>query len=272
MTKHARPLQTRGRPRSRLTLVAMVVALLGAGGLFVVLVLEGGGGPAESLARPTGPAVRLGARAGLVTVGVTLREGAVEIETRSPDGHSVDPRSLRLRTGTPAGRLDEREVSRCGDGCYLTPARPIRGLNRIEVTVSLRGDRPASVALDVPWPPGPSQIAVVRRAVAEMGRLREVRLHEQVTSDPRRGFFPNPPVTLSGPKLLEVEVYALEGARDVRLLPELGGRRFRVVSFAIPTADIWYRLWIGPDGLIHREQIVLAKHLIVRRFSGFRRK
>lgn len=261
------------RGRSGFPLAAMAMALLVAAGLVVAVGLGRGGGSAEEpLARPTGPAVRLAARAGLVTVGVALRQQSVEIETLAPDGISLDRRSLRLRMGPPGGQRDAMEASRCGEGCYLALARPRRGLNRIEVTVSPRGEESASVVLDVPWPPGPSQIALVRRAVAAMGRLRAVRLREQVTSDPRRGFSRSPPATLSGPKLLAVEAYALEGARDVRLLPELGGRGFRVVAYAIPAADIWYQLWIGPDGLIHRERIVLANHLIARRLSGFRRE
>jgi len=93
-----------------------------------------------------------------------------------------------------------------------------------------------------------------------MGRLRSLTVHERSTSDPRLGFSPSPTLRLSGRELLEAQVYGVAGARDVRELPAGAGSRMRIIAYALPTAHLWYVLWIGRDGLIRRQRVTTPNH------------
>lgn len=110
----------------------------------------------------------------------------------------------------------------------------------------------------------PSAPALLREAVTTTARLSRVTVRERLTSDTNGRFFTNPPALVSGAEL--VATYGANDATDVRELPPAGG--LRRLAYALPAAEMWFELWIRPDGVIVRDRITGPNHLILRRMSS----
>jgi hypothetical protein len=255
----------RGRKHRHFVLGALTLALALAIGSILLATLNRGGRPSLPSRDPTGPGLRLAGRAGLATVGLTARARSLELETIVPDESPVAVTSVRVQVVDPAGRTSAPALRSCQSGCSMASVRLARGTTLVRVEITFEDRTRAATSFAVPWPPGPSRQKFLTRVVTTMTRLRAVTVRERVTSDPRRGFYPGRPERITGRELAELEAWAPAGAQDVRELPRQKG--LRVIAYAIPTAQIWYELWIDRDDLIHRERFTGPNHLIERSFS-----
>jgi len=103
--------------------MALAAAALLAIGLVAAITLAGGQSTgADDAPVADGPAVRIGGRAGLVTVGVAACARSLELTLIGPDidGDEAELREIRLTT--PADVSSILHARSCGPGCYLAPA------------------------------------------------------------------------------------------------------------------------------------------------------
>lgn len=246
----------------RSVLVSLAGSALIALGFVVAVLLAGGATPEPTRRPPDGPALRLAGRAGLVTVGLAARERSLEFTLIGPevDGSAVEIREIALVS--PGGASTRLELRPCGPRCHLAPVALERGVSTVRVAVAFAG-RPAAISMRVPWPLPPDGTALLEEAVAATGRLHTVTVRDRISSDPTRGFFSNRPERVRGAEL--VGFYAPDFAVDARELPAADG--MRRVAYALPSADLWFEVWIGDDGLIRRDRVTGPNHLLRQHLS-----
>lgn len=242
--------------------MALAAAALLAIGLVAAITLAGGQSTgADDVPAPEGPAVRIGGRAGLVTVGIAARARSLELTLIGPDidGDEADLREIRLTTRSGGSSI--LHARSCGPACYLVPAVLERGVSYLRLSTAFAA-RPGVVSLRIPLPALDAG-ALLQEAVRTTGRVPRVTVQERLTSDTNRRFFTKPSVRVSGSEL--ITTYAADFAKDVRELPSVG--RLRRIAYALPGAGMWVELWIRPDGVIVRDRITGPNHLIVRRIT-----
>jgi hypothetical protein len=49
----------------------------------------------------------------------------------------------------------------------------------------------------------------------------------------------------------------------------VNGVASNIVAFVRPDLSAWFRIWIGSDGLVRREEMLAEGHLMVHTYSAF---
>ncbi len=249
----------------------------------------------------------MGAHAGSVLVGLTLRPGRpgrndVLVELLGLGPASTWPSSTSVR-------IDGHDlpVEGCGLECRRTAATLSGGE---EIAVALAGRGGGVATFHVPALPAPDGRPLFERLQAVMHDLHTYRLHQVLDSgssalrstytfqapdrlwvrDPsgfqivwigrtryqqqRRGsgWIVQPGGTkYSVPSF--IWDYVPSQLLDFRVVGEdrLDGRPTRILSFFGPelTAPIWFRLWVGSDGIVLRAQMRAQGHFMDQRYYGF---
>jgi len=150
---------------------------------------------------------------------------------------------------------------RCGKtGFTLRYALP-RGTTILTVRASDPPWKGGTARIEIPWPPGPDQQALLARIAQTMRAVPRLALTETVTSGPGSSARPDHAI-MSGQELLnEAEAYA-GGASDVHILHRQKG--LTELAFALPGAEIWYRMTINSHDRVLRETIVDAPAHLIR--------
>jgi hypothetical protein len=211
---------------------------------------------------PTGPAIRLADRAGLITVGMAAGADGLQLTLMRPEIDAEPPAVREVAVGVADGPLTPIPVKRCGDDCLLASTTLPRGHVVARVRIDFAG-RTDTARFRFPWPLPVEADDLLADAEERTERLSRVLVRERVTSDPRGGFFPNPTRVVSGSLL--AGTFGVPGAQDPRELPARGP--LRRVAYAVPAAPMWIELWIGRDGIVRRDRIVGPNHLLQRTFT-----
>lgn len=209
-----------------------------------------------------GRALRLGALAGNLSVGLTAGEQELRFDVVLPSG-PVEGARLTAEAKQP-GKLSADLYPRpCGPGCFTIRFRLPEGKTTLTARVAAPGWEGGSARFEVVWPPGRERPALLGRVREAMEKIPELILTESVTSGPGSSGGPLR-ARMSGPELLDTELY-LEGAVDVRVMGRSG--RLTELAFALTGSSVWYRMWIDERYLVRRETIVSPGHLIERTFA-----
>ncbi len=244
-------------------LVAVAATLALAGRLWLRRRPQPGAGPAlatrVTLAAPalassggalpfpppaSGPVVPLGGRAGEVGIYGTASAGQIVVHLSSPEVNGA-PETQFTATMTLAGphrNASTLPARGCGQGCFVAPARWLRGDNLLTIKAAASGWTGGTASLDVPWPPAPGG-PLLRRALAAIRRVPAMTVYEQVTSDTALGPGATHSITVSGRQFLAQEPYAGGVAPVADLVTGSGGRRLLLLGF--PDAGIWAELTLG---------------------------
>jgi hypothetical protein len=167
---------------------------------------------------------------------------------------------------------------------------------------------PVRVDLELPVPT-PSGTTLLGRAIAAESRLRSTRLHEEVRDRTEASgvvadytFQAPNAIAFSAEGSTEIDIarrsYRQEragGPWKVERMPApvewpvpyfrqfwshatgirvlgagvVDGVPSRVVAFERPDLPAWFRVWIGSDGLVRREEMLAEHHLMVHTYSAF---
>lgn len=268
---------------------------------------EPGGAPvATASALPEPGDVTLAGDAGEVLIGLTLRPGRpgpneVYVYLLPASGReAAEGLPVELSVG---GRTLEAEE--CGTTCRVATVE-LRGRETVGVTVG--GGLGGPETFEVPELPAPPAEGLLRRANERMESLRTYRV-EETLAPPRppivtdyafrapdrmhlrssRGFEliatgdaqyrrtkANREWQVSrGAPAIDVPLLAWEGFEPLTVKEvgreTLDGIETRIISYFTgdQRAPIWFRLWIGPDGLVRRMEMRAEAHFMDHRFSGF---
>lgn len=257
--------------------------------------------PTAASALPRAGDLTLGASAGEVLVGLTLRPGApgrndVLVHLLPPEGEEV---AARLRPslvvdGRPAG------LRACGPSCRQAEAE-LTGGERVQVRFP-----GAAASFAVPALPAADGSPLLDRLTARMDRLPSYRVEEVLrpAEPPLRGTYvyalPNRmrlqlstgyetvrigttvwsrsspqalwEVSSTAPLRLPAHIWASGGRRAARLLgtePVDGVATQVLAFFAEVSSPIWYRVWVDAEGLVHRAEMRAQGHFMDHRYFGF---
>jgi len=214
---------------------------------------------------PSGPAIRLGGLAGELTVGLTASADQLALEVIAPElGQKKPHYSVMVSSVDPAGGSTTLFPRQCGNACFVLAHRWTPGVHRVAVTAHAPPFTGGTAHFVVPWPPSSDASPLLRQVVEALRAQARLLVNEQVTSGPRARGAPHA-TELSGTAFLDTEPYAGGAAADVRVLSVRGGET--ELAFAVPGAELWFRLSVPPDLLPVREVIVSANHLITRTFN-----
>ncbi len=192
----------------------------------------------------SGPVVPLGGRAGEVGIYGTASAGQIVVHLASPEVNGA-PETQFTATMTLAGphrNASTLPARGCGQGCFVAPARWLRGDNLLTIKATASGWTGGTASLAVPWPPAPGG-PLLRRALAAIRRVPAMTVYEQVTSDTTLGPGATHSITVSGRQFLAQEPYAGGVAPVADLVTGSGGRRLLLLGF--PDAGIWAELTLG---------------------------
>ena len=259
--------------------------------------------PTASSALPRAGDLTLGANAGDVLVGLTLRParpGRNQLLLHLvPLGGEEDAKTLRptlFVDGQP------RELRTCGPPCRQADAE-LAGQERVEVRFP-NGDAAAFVLPALPAGDGSSLLETLTE---RMNRLRSYHLDEVLTPSvpPLRATYdfvipdrmhlglstgsetvrigttfwsrpsPRAPWEVSeGPPLrLPAHIWAQEDRRAATILgaETVDGTTTQILAlFAdVNGSPIWYRVWVDADGLVHRAEMRARGHFMDHRYTQF---
>lgn len=182
-----------------------------------------------------------------------------------------------------------------------------RGRWTISVTVTSSHRRArVDFALPVPTPNGNAELA---RALSAEERLTSARLHESVRADTNgravvADYIFRAPATLefttNGTEEIDIgthtfrrngptEAWSAQRTDAAVAWPSPYFRQFwgagvavrvvgteivdgvasSVVAFVRPDLPAWFRIWVGPDGIVRREEMLAEGHLMVHTYSAF---
>jgi len=256
------------RRLTRAELGFLVAVLLAAG------VLANTGPPQPAAAAPgpasllgpapvTGPALQLGDLAGQLTVGVKATAHELHFTVIPPTenpGPGIRLTANAVGPGTGSGGVDLYPRP-CGTTCFTLRYSLRRGITMLTVTASDPPWKGGSARIEIPWPPSPDAQALLARVAQTMRAIPKLALTETVTSGPGSRVRPERAVMNGQALLSQGEAYA-SGASDVHILRRHGG--LTELAFALPGADIWYRMTIDSHDRVLSETIVDAPAHLIR--------
>ncbi|GAA3137196.1 copper transport protein [Kribbella aluminosa] len=217
-----------------------------------------------------GPAIRLGALAGQISVGIAASQNQLEIRLRTPDdrvqtGDAAPPDfHLTARLSYPGTAPATVALRPCGPGCFVGPAQWGNATQYVDLRVDTPDWHGGAATVPISWPPRPSRV-LLPRIVAAMRTQRSIRIAETVTSDTSLPAPRTRPVTTDGAEFLESEPYGNSPALDTTVLPATNGRT--TLAFGLPAEGIHVQLEIDTSNRITRETLTAPKHLIQRTFT-----
>ena len=205
-------------------------------------------------------AIKLAQRAGYLSVYLSADKDLLRLEIlgfeRRPQ--AVD---LELSGRGPDGRELELHPRTCGPGCFGMDFAWQRGITELAASISHPEWEGGKVEFSVPWPPRSAPPALLQRVLRLIRAQPKIELAESVTSVPGP---PNPPrfIPTSGEFFAAQELYGAGGVTNLNFLST--SPRSKSVSFFIPGAAMWYRLWVDERGYLQREVIINSGHRIER--------
>lgn len=227
-------------------LVAAVVAVSPA---LQTLQQEGSAPEGETDRRP---ALRLAQRAGLVTVGLEVRDGGYRITLHPPEIKGMPaPTVAQVRVSLNGRRAVTIPVASCGAECSAADQNVPGGSVALEIDIDYANQQ-ETASFRFRWPMPPDAQPLLERAARKMAALDKVWVRERVTSNPRVGQYANPPKLANGEDV--ANTYAVAGAHDARLLPAPKG--LRRIAYYLPTVTVWVEVWVAPNGEIIRDRFV----------------
>ncbi len=243
--------------------VLAVAALLGT---IAAPSLASAGGALAFPPPASGPVVPLGGRAGEVGIYATASAGQIVLHLAAPEekGAPAPQFTVSMTLADPHGTASTPAVRGCGQGCFVAPARWVRGDNLLTLEVTATGWTGGTASLDVPWPPA-AGASLLRRALAAMRQVAAMTVYEQVTSDTALGAGTPHAVGVSGSQFLAVEPYAGGVAPVADLVTGRGGQQILLLGF--PDASTWAELTLGAHDRFAHEILVDSDHLISRGFA-----
>lgn len=243
----------------------LVVAVI----LTAVLVNTAPPRPASAARAVLGPAplsrdaLKLADRAGYYSVYLTADQGVLRLEILGFE-REPQPVDLTLVGRDPRGRVLELYPRACGRGCFEMEFSWNRGTTRLDASVSHPRWEGGRVRFDIPWPPRPAPAGLLDQVLRLIREEPRLELAESVTSLPGP---PNPArmTPTTGDFFASQELYGAGGITNLNYLPATGS--LRSVSFYVPGAAMWYRLWIDTRGYLQRERMINPGHRIARRLT-----
>ena len=211
---------------------------------------------------PTGPSLTIAGQAGWLEVYLTASAGTMLLNVVTSTGSegAATVRLRRLVVHAPGGQTVPVTLRSCGPGCFRAGYDWPVGRTAIEITADATGSPGGTLQLAVPWPPVPSDPALMPRVVATLRAQRSILVDERVTSGP--GATAESQSKVTGEQLLQSFPY---GAGDAYALPATGPLREFVVY--LPGSQIWMHLWIDQQDRLVRDVIVAPQHLLEHTFS-----
>ncbi|HEV2013511.1 MAG TPA: copper resistance protein CopC [Candidatus Dormibacteraeota bacterium] len=211
---------------------------------------------------PTGPSLTVAGQAGWLEVYLTASSGTMVLNVVTPTG-SESAATVRLRqlvARSPGGHTMALTPRSCGPGCFREAYDWPAGTTAIDITVDATQWAGGILQFAVPWPPVPSDPALIARMVATLRAQRSVLIDERVTSGP--GAKAENQLNVSGEQLLQSFPY---GAGQAYALLTSGSDREVVVY--LTGSQIWMHLWIDAQDRLVRDVIVAPQHLLEHTFS-----
>ncbi len=246
--------------------LAAVLAAAAALTTFAAPSLATSGGALPFPPPASGPVVPLGGMAGEVSIYAAASAGQLVLTLSAPEQNgAAGPRfTASVTLAGPGGTAKTIPVRGCGPGCFVAPAKWVRGDNLVTIRATASGWAGGTTSLDVPWPPAPGA-AALRQAVTQLKHVPAMTVYERVTSDTARG--PGTPhqIPVSGARFASVEPYAGGVATVAALAAEAGGEHLLLLGF--PADSITVALTLDASGRIVRETLTDPGHLITRAFT-----
>ncbi len=210
---------------------------------------------------PTGLSLTVAGQAGWLEVYLTASSGTMVLNVLIPTGsESAATRLRRLVARSPAGQTVALTPHSCGPGCFRAGYDWPAGTTAIDITADATGWAGGALQFAVPWPPVPSDPALMARMVATLRAQKSVLVDERVTSGP--GAQAENHSKVSGDELLQSFPY---GSGEAYALPTSGANREVVVY--LPGSQIWMHLWIDAQARPVRDVIVAPHQLLEHTFS-----
>lgn len=214
-----------------------------------------------------GAAVRLGALAGQITVGVVASESQLELRLRVPewDPNASYDFDIAATLTRPDGSPAPVALSPCGAGCFVGPTSWEDGGNTLALEVQSADWSGDHVTFAIPWRPEGAQ-ALFDQMLTTMSSQPRITFVEAVTSDTTA-----PPgarsdeLSTSGEELVNLQPYR----SGVVTTPVVLGRDGEAteIGFAISAEGIYVRQRLDASGRILRETLVTPNHEIDRVYS-----
>ena len=211
---------------------------------------------------PTGPSLTVAGQAGWLEVYLTASAATMLLSVVTPTG-SESAATVRLRhlvVRLPGGQTVALTPRSCGPGCFHAGYDWPAGTTAIDITVDATGWAGGALQFAIPWPPVPSDPALMARVVATLRAQRSVLVDERVTSGP--GAKSETQSKVTGEELLQSFPY---GAGVGYALPVTG--ELREVVVYLPGSQIWMHLWTDAQERLVRDVIVAPQHLLEHTFS-----
>lgn len=120
-----------------------------------------------------------------------------------------------------------------------------------------------TVRFAVPWLRRSERPRLLARVLQAMSAQAQIRMTERVSSG--LGGASESTVVLTGKQFASQELYAPDGATDVRRFPSAPGTR--TIPAYLPGSSIWFRLVIDGEDRLRHETIVSPGHQIERSFG-----
>jgi copper transport protein len=211
---------------------------------------------------PTGPSLTVAGQAGWLEVYLTASARTMVLNVVTPTGSesAATVRLRRLVAHSPGGQTVALSSRSCGPGCFREAYDWPAGTTAIDITVDATQWAGGILQFAVPWPPVPSDPALIARVVATLRAQRSVLIDERVTSGP--GAKAENQFKVTGEQLLQSFPY---GAGQAYALPTSGTDREVVVY--LPGSQIWMHLWIDAQDRLVGDVIVAPQHLLEHTFS-----
>jgi copper transport protein len=211
---------------------------------------------------PTGPSLTVAGQAGWLEVYLTASAGTMVLNVVTSTGSegAATVRLRRLVVHAPGGQPVAVTPRSCGPGCFRAGYDWPGGTTAVEITADATGSPGGTLQFAVPWPPVPSDPALMPRVVATLRAQRSVLFDERVTSGP--GAKAESQSKVTGEELLQSFPY---GAGVGHALPVTGALREVVVY--LPGSQIWMHLWIDAQDRLVRDVIVAPQHLLEHTLS-----
>jgi len=218
--------------------------------------------PVTEAPTPTGPSLTVAGQAGWLEVYLTASSGTMVLNVVTPTGSesAATVRLRRLVVHSPGGQTVAVTPRSCGPGCFRAGYDWPVGTTVVDITVDAAQSAGGSLQFAVPWPPVPSDRALMARVVATLRAQRSVLVDERVTSGP--GARAESQSKVTGEELLQSFPY---GAGVGYALPVTGALQEVVVY--LPGSQIWMHLWIDAQDRLVRDVIVAPQHLLEHTFS-----
>jgi len=242
--------------------VVGVASLLGSVAPPAPLTLLAAAQPLTEAPIPTGPSLTVAGQAGWLEVYLTASSGTMVLNVVTPTGSesAATVRLRRLVVHSPGGLAVALTPRSCGPGCFRAGYNWAVGTTAIDITVDATQSAGGILQFAVPWPPLPSDPALMARVVATLRAQKSILLDERVTSGP--GAKAESQSRVTGEELLQSFPYGAGQAYD---LSAAGALRELVVY--LPGSQIWMHLWIDQQDRLVRDVIVAPQHLLEHTLS-----